>query len=499
MTCCTQHLTGKYVLSPIDHQTYCRKNGQFLRHLRANGFEGYQDFFETYFPERAVKCSCGKPCNFIPSKMEYMQTCGNKSCANSASSSTKQNFTNKQRSEQRAKYHNTMNQKSDQDLLASNLKRKQTNLARYGYDHPWKAPAVRQKIATTMQDRFSVPNFSNTLISTTVKELLNDKDWLYQQHVIKQKPLYVIANELQIGDRTVGNYLHKHGIHTHSFQQSQWENELGNFLSSINVDFVTNARDVIPPKELDFFIPQTNVAIELCGLYWHSESQERITKHYHENKRKACAEQNIQLLTIFEDEWQKKDIIFSKLCHVFNKTTEKTLIRHTTVDLSVPKTERKEFLNQTHIQGNGRGRISIGLRNRNNQLIALGLFSISRKYQGVVLDRFSTCVLVPGALGKILKELERNFNINRVVTFADLRWSTGSLYHKLGFEQDCVIPPDYAYVVQNQRIHKFNFRHANLRNKLTNYDPLLSERDNCVNNGLYRVWDCGKIRFIKKS
>ena len=46
-----EQLAQPYVISPIDNNTYCRANGGFLRHLRANGFESYQDFFEIIYPD----------------------------------------------------------------------------------------------------------------------------------------------------------------------------------------------------------------------------------------------------------------------------------------------------------------------------------------------------------------------------------------------------------------------------------------------------------------
>lgn len=489
------------MVSPIDNQTYCRKNGQFLRHLRKNGYVDYQHFFETFYPDAIQYCPiCGNKSSFRPNKMGYAQTCGTKTCASEISSKVKQNFTEEQHEKRKQKYQQTMKQKSSTELQDIKENRKQTWLRKYGHDHPWKSSSVREKIQTTLTEKYGQPNYSSTLIPNDSKVLLEDKDWLYEQHVIKQKPLYVIGEELLVGDRTVGNYLHMHGISTHNFQRSQWERTLEEFLNELEIDFETNIKTIIPPYELDFYLSDFSIAIELCGLYWHSESQERITRKYHKNKHQLCSEKGIQLLTIFEDEWDKKDIIFAKLKSMTHKLkAHKVYARNTIIDWLVPFKERQEFFDATHIQGDGRGSIWVGLRNKQTtELVALALFSKEpKKNDSYILERFSTKYQVVGGFSKLLHHFEQKTNCRKITTFADNRWSNGKLYELTGFILDKELVEDYAYVYKGKRVHKFNFRHKQLAKRLQNYNEQLSERDNCINHGIYRVWDCGKKRYVK--
>lgn len=58
--------------------------------------------------------------------------------------------------------------------------------------------------------------------------------------------------------------------------------------------------------EIDFLcLTNTNkkVAIELDGLYWHSNIFKPTD--YHINKTNKCLDAEIQLIHIFEDEWLK--------------------------------------------------------------------------------------------------------------------------------------------------------------------------------------------------
>lgn len=65
--------------------------------------------------------------------------------------------------------------------------------------------------------------------------------------------------------------------------------------------------------ELDFYIPDFNLAIEFDGLYWHSTAHQ-LNNNYHLQKTELCQQSNIQLIHIFEDEWKfKQDIVLSRL------------------------------------------------------------------------------------------------------------------------------------------------------------------------------------------
>lgn len=493
----SRELTGKFVISPIDNQSYCRKNGQFLRHLRDHGYSGYQDWFERTYPTLIQFCQCGKKCSFMDKKMSYRPTCGDKVCANILSSKVKASFTDEQKQLQLSKYRDTMSKKSPEEINQMMEARRSAWIDKYGVNHPWKSDKIRQQISNTTAERYGKPNYSSTLIPDESRALLENKEWMHDQHVSQQIPLWKIAESLGVGDRTVGVYLHKHGISTHSFQRSMWERELEDFLQQADVKYLVNCRNLIPPREVDFFLPDHNLAIELCGLYWHSEAQERVYKNYHYDKYKQCKDIGVQLLTIFEDEWKaKKNIILSTLMYKFNKLNERHFARNLTIVENISSHTRATFLTQTHIQGNGDGSHTIGLQTERGELVALATFGKVPNSPGeFCLNRFSTKGAIVGGFSKIKKYFANQTNCKSIITFADNRWSTGALYEMNGFERIAELKPDYSYIVRGERVHKFNFRHRSLKNRLPNYDEALSERDNCMNHGLYRIWDCGKGKY----
>jgi hypothetical protein len=77
-------------------------------------------------------------------------------------------------------------------------------------------------------------------------------------------------------------------------------------LDKLNINYIQNDRTTIKnPKtnrwlELDFFIPDSNLAIEVNGRYWH-----RNLEHRHKLKTRLCKEKDIKLIHLWEDEVSK--------------------------------------------------------------------------------------------------------------------------------------------------------------------------------------------------
>lgn len=62
----------------------------------------------------------------------------------------------------------------------------------------------------------------------------------------------------------------------------------------------------------------------------------------------------------------------------------------------------------------------------------------------------------------------------------------------LGFDNILESDPDYKYVINNERKHKQNFKKDNLK-----LDESITESKYMSDKNLYKIWDCGKIKFEK--
>ena len=105
------------------------------------------------------------------------------------------------------------------------------------------------------------------------------------------------------------------GSHTNGYV-SNIEKEVLQYVRSIcNYDIEENTIAEVPNEnhkffELDIYIPQIRLAIDINGTYWHSTKFK--DKYYHQRKTRCCNKVGIQLLHIFEDEWKQNNDICKK-------------------------------------------------------------------------------------------------------------------------------------------------------------------------------------------
>ena len=119
------------------------------------------------------------------------------------------------------------------------------------------------------------------------------------------------------------------------------------------------------------------------------------------------------------------------------------------------------------------------------------------------LTRFSSNFkyICQGIGGKIFKYFVRNYNPYEVKSFADRRWTvneTNNIYIQLGFKFEKYICPDYKYIVNGKRLHKFNFRKQILHKKY-GFPLTMTETEMTNELGYDRVWDCGLIKYVWKN
>ena len=106
--------------------------------------------------------------------------------------------------------------------------------------------------------------------------------------------------------------------------QGVLEKELFDWISSIIPNVVRNTRRLIPPLEIDIYLPDYKLAIEFNEVYWHSEISSGRDHKYHLNKTKECAKLGIILIHIFDSEWvQKKEVVQSIILSKLGKYEKK--------------------------------------------------------------------------------------------------------------------------------------------------------------------------------
>ncbi|NCC41255.1 MAG: DUF723 domain-containing protein [Gammaproteobacteria bacterium] len=290
---------------------------------------------------------------------------------------------------------------------------------------------------------------------------------------------------------------------------SQMESDLCDYVAGLGVMVVPRTKQVIPPQEIDIFLPEHRIGIEFCGVYWHSEDY--LGKSYHQDKLNRAVSADVRLLTIFEDEFMEKRKIVEELIkrRIGGTDIRRLGARTLTLEKVDPKTAGRVY-KEHHLQGAAAAEAHFALL-WNGQIACAASFSraSSRAFIGgprpesdLEVVRFCSHpqIVVSGGLERLVSAALRHFGgVQRVVSYVDLRWFTGSGYAGAGFEMESVSKPGYFYVKGQKRFSRFSFAKHTLEAKLPVYDPALSEHENMRVNGYLRLYDCGHAKMVKSA
>lgn len=351
--------------------------------------------------------------------------------------------------------------------------RKKKCLEKYGVEHESQLPEVREKHEATCLERYGVDSYFKTdAYKDKVKKTCLEKYGVPNPLCLKQNQKYGKTQE----------------------EIREWLNALG-FL------FESNVYDVLVTSEIDLYDRKMAVGIEYSGLFWHTElSPNPRDKNYHFTKYVKCREKNIHLITLFEDEWvkrneQTKSLIKSKL-GIFDIRLQARKCEIKILD----KKSFQEFCLLNHLLGsNNLGETFVGLFHNVNLVACLSLGQHHRNRSITTVDRicFKLGTQVVGGAGRLFStaiKIARQKNVKQIVTWSDNRWSEGDLYKQLGFKLDRELPPDYSYVdlcKPYKRISKQSQKKSNVK-----CPDHLTEVEWAAERGLARIWDCGKKRWV---
>lgn len=420
--------------------------------------------------------------------------------------------------------------RTEEEKIAGIEKAKSTNLQKYGVDHHMKTEQQKQKVITTNLSRYGVARpLQNFDIADKVRETWKNKSQgEIKNHRIKIKESKSsdelnkitnsfntlfdreefknlinssstrkkVANELGIAVSTLYLYINHHTLKEElnkNSNSSAFEIEVGEFIESLGFEIKRNDRNIISPKELDIVVPEKNIAVECCGLYWHSESKNKH-KNYHYDKYKACQQQGVFLITIFEDEWNyKKEIVKQRLQHKFNKTENSIPARKCQVK-EITSEAANNFVEQYHIQGSIKSKINLAIIHEDTivAVMTLGKARYSKQYEYELL-RFCSSKHVVGAAGKLFSYFKKKYNPSSVISYSDNRWSNGLVYSHLGFVKQ---KETVGYYYTDYFV-KYNRNHFQ-KHKLVaeGHDLSLSEWEIAQSLGYDRIWDCGQSLWL---
>lgn len=384
---------------------------------------------------------------------------------------------------------------------------KESNMKKYGVDHYSKTVEYRNKVIASSRERYGVDSVSQRNIDPESLAVLHNKDAL--EKMITDMPISTISVILGVNPTTVARYADKHEI-------DRPRSSLGNFVVNIlrenNISFVLNDRAILrelheqrrrggkrSPLELDMYLPEHNLAIEVCGVYWHSEIW--LDRTYHQRKLQMCEAKGIRLLTIFEDEILLDPVITRKrIEHSVGLSEKGSAARKLTI-YRIASSVAKEFYDTHHTQkGKAIGNTHYGAYD-GGVLVGAMSFGSTRIHMGgdgstIELIRFATDGKThAGLAARLFDAYVKEFSPSLIISYADRRWSQGNVYRALGFTLANVSRPNYQYVAPDgRRLHRYQFRKGRITHLVENGENK-TEHEIMLEIGYLRIYDCGNLRF----
>lgn len=381
-------------------------------------------------------------------------------------------------------------------------KTKRTNLERYGTEFPLLTPEAQEKAKATKLKR-TTEYFAKLLAKEDID--------IVEFEGSKNSPLTMHCN------RCGNDFMFSRSYSYHKvkagkicpFCNPREENydsiiqlEIADFVDSISPALVVrDDRRAIWPLELDVYIPDTHTAFEVDGMYWHSTAYKEPS--YHLDKTNRCKEKGISLYHIFECEWvSKRPIVESRIKSILGSYDRRLYARQ--LDLRVVShTDAAEFFEENHLQGAARAAVTYGLYNGDELVMAMsfGRPRFSKKYDWEIIRLASALgTQVVGGAARLLAAFEKEHGgEGTLVSYADLRWSRGTVYESLGFEHVSTSRPDYWYFHDNMTmVHRSAYQKHKLPDLLDTFDPELTEQENMMMNGFGIIYDCGNAVYVKE-
>lgn len=388
----------------------------------------------------------------------------------------------------------------------------QTNLKNWGSRNVSSIPEIKEKIKQTKNRNYGNPSYNNRSLALSTMSnrygthyakahwdqntLAIMENHTLLEEFVKNKTVFDAASQLKIAPTTLRNTIEKYNITTPAFRKNQYEALIATLLRSENIEFEQNNRSILSGKELDFYIPSLNLAIECNGIFWHSECMGK-DRNYHLHKTEECNRNGIRLLQFWDYQIDNKwPVVSSMILNAIGRIKMKIGARMTTV-LPLSNTECIEFFKENHLQDAVNSSLRYGLFYK-GELVSAMCFGKSRfaKDEYELLRFANKCNWqIPGGASKLLAAFLKNSNTKKLISYANRDISIGDVYIKLGFTEVSKTPPSYMYFYNRSVYNRIKFQKHKLSKLLIHYNPDLSEWDNMKQNGYNRFWTTGNIKY----
>ena len=251
-------------------------------------------------------------------------------------------------------------------------------------------------------------------------------------------------------------------------------------LDELNINYTMNDRNLLGKKELDFYLPDYRLGIEV-NLYKYHCVEHILNKNYHQDKALLAREKNIGLIHLYDDDMKNLDKIFAYITrhikyHIGARKCVCKLIDGKTAN---------SFYDQYHLQKscNTHDTTHIGLYYQDVLVAALSIAKHRyNKNYDYELIRYAVhyAYAVSGGFAKMLKFAKDNGISGKLATYVDLdkRLRSQNVYELNGFTYVGLTKPSYIWV--NSSLHCLSRYQVQKLNKNNQTERELMHESNYV-------------------
>jgi hypothetical protein len=347
----------------------------------------------------------------------------------------------------------------------------QTNLEKYGAVTNLRAAAVIEKAKKAKQDKFSILLSDGERLRDFCDRQNISRAWAYK----------------------VYKYGGEEALKSYADNYSQRVTNIELYFIDIMKDFselsLFNKRpsENIPYRP-DFCIEKNGrkLFVNLNGLYWHSEIKQEDSS-YHQKIRQAFEQESERIMQFNADELLDSPTVVKSMIANFFGVNKKIFARKCEVK-PVTSAVATEFMDKNHLMKAHPASTSFGLY-QNDELVAC--MSVRFNKPSINIERFATkCGLtVVGGFSKLLSHIEALFKPNSIISYCDLRYSSGQSYEKCGF----ALRSSSLGFKWTDGIRTYNRLYC--RAKMD--DRQLSEAEYSKEKGLFKIYDAGQAKYVK--
>lgn len=256
--------------------------------------------------------------------------------------------------------------------------------------------------------------------------------------------------------------------------KSQYELMVANYLDSLGVKYEVNNRSVLGGKEIDFYIPEKKIGIEINPSVSHNSNKYAKNRGrlfgskeelYHYDKYKAATKAGIVLLQLFEydlnpEQFDKKTkyLLKQKLCGYDEKIyARKTVVYEAKRDI---RTKCVAFLNEYHLQGSATATKYFAMEYC-GELVGVASFKQHKGYVELKRLCFTHGVQVLGGLSKFIKAyFKSDTNCDIIKSFSDNNIGDGTGYLRAGAELVGEIKTSLCFISPNNGLDMYSWQIA---------------------------------------